>query len=122
VKGKVVLYADTITDSMRRAIEENNRRRRKQVRYNKKHGIEPKTIVKGMYSVMDRLRETLIENENIKLPENKDEMGASELQQLIDDLTFAMTEAADNLEFELAAELRDQIRDLKKKLVIEQNS
>ena len=117
VKGKVILYADTVTDSMRKAIEENNRRRQKQIRYNKKHGIEPKTIVKGMFSVL----ETLAQTTGMQL-DIKENVAVGEIETLITDLTLMMEEAADNLEFELAAELRDQIRDLKQRLVVEQNS
>ena len=117
VKGRVVLYADTITDSMRRAIDENNRRRRKQIRYNKKHGIEPQTIKKSMFSVLETLAETT--GIQINVTENAE---AKEIKKLIADLKIMMEEAADNLEFELAAELRDQIADLKERLKIEKNS
>jgi excinuclease ABC subunit B len=118
VKGKVILYADTVTDSMRRALEENNRRRMKQQRYNKKHGIEPKTIVKGMFSVLETLRQV----KGMPELEVKENMEVNELYELIADLNVMMQEAADNLEFELAAELRDQVRDLKKRLIVEENS
>ncbi|MDH5402265.1 MAG: excinuclease ABC subunit UvrB [Candidatus Heimdallarchaeota archaeon] len=118
VKGKVILYGDKITESMQKAISENNRRRKKQTRYNKKHGITPKTIVKGIFSVLETLKST----KGITDLELKDEMRVSEIEGLISDLTVLMEEAADNLEFELAAEFRDKIKELKQLLVIEKNS
>ncbi|MCY3413004.1 MAG: excinuclease ABC subunit UvrB [Candidatus Heimdallarchaeota archaeon] len=119
VDGTVLLYADSISDAMREAITENNRRRKIQLAYNKKHGITPKTIVKGFFSVLETLRDT----GSIQLDKYKvdDEIAVSDLQTMILELTEMMNEAADNLEFELAAELRDKIKELKELLVIERN-
>lgn len=116
VDGKVILYADRITDSLRDATQEVNRRRRIQLKYNKEHNITPKTVVKGMKSVLDVLKEKRMESRGITITESKDEMSISEVQLLIDELTVIMQEAADNLEFELAADLRDEIVKLKRKL------
>lgn len=119
VDGTVILYADRISDSMREAITENNRRRKIQQKFNKVNNITPKTIVKGIYSVLETLKESSLKLDKYEL---KDEMAAAELQIMITQLTGLMEEAADNLEFELAAELRDKVLELKQLLVIEKNS
>jgi excinuclease ABC subunit B len=109
--GRVIMYADNMTDSMKRAIDETSRRRKIQRKYNLKHGITPTGIVR---SVEKRLRLDLPEDAktaklNLKaIP--KDEYGS-----LIKDLTGQMELAAANLEFEKAAELRDIIEDIKSK-------
>ncbi len=123
VNGTVIMYADRITDSMRRAIDETNRRRRIQEEYNRKHGITPKSIVKGVHDLTDRVKE-LAEEEGeyeVSTSENKllkeaEFMSASEIARLIKDLEKKMKAAAAELEFERAAELRDQIRDLRRLL------
>ena len=112
VEGKVLMYADTITGSMKRAIDETNRRRKIQETHNKKHGITPigisKTVEKGLRP--DLPKEAKRAKLNLKkIP--KDEYG-----HLIKDLTGQMELAAANLEFEKAAELRDIITDIKSKL------
>lgn len=117
-QGTVILYADQVTEAMYEAITTNNNRRKKQIAFNKKHGITPKTIVKGIFSIIETLRNT----KGIKQIEVKDDMKVNELKGLINDLTDMMREAADNLEFELAAELRDKVKELKQKLIVEQNS
>jgi len=112
VLGRVILYADNMTGSMQRAIDETNRRRSLQLAYNKKHGITPAGISK---QVEKGLRPDLPEEAKKakldlkKIP--KDEYG-----HLIKDLTAQMDLAAANLEFEKAAELRDIIADIKSKL------
>ncbi len=116
VEGEVILYADTISDAMKEAITENNRRRRKQIAYNKKHGITPKTIVKGMFSVLEALKKH--DEINLDKYDVKDEMDTSEIQALILELTDHMQMAAESLEFELAAELRDRIIELKRSLIV----
>jgi excinuclease ABC subunit B len=112
VRGSVLMYADTITDSMEQAITENNRRRRKQIRYNKKHDITPETVQKGMFSLIETLRKDRGFGE-IKVEEDADTL---QIQGAIEELTLLMGEAAGNLEFELAAELRDKIKELKQLL------
>ena len=103
-EGKVIMYADVITSSMKAAIDETARRRKIQSEYNKEHGIVPKTIQKAVYDVIEAtMAETSAEN-NIK-PEDK--------ESLIEELTVKMKEAAKLLQFELAAQLRDEINRLK---------
>jgi len=110
VDGKVILYADTITGSMERALKEMERRRNKQLEYNKKHGIIPRTIVK---SKDDILKTTSVADakeeykETIQIPEFKSEM---ERIEAVEELTKKMHKYAANLEFEKAAEIRDLIR------------
>ena len=110
VDGKVILYADTITGSMERALKEMERRRNKQLEYNKKHGIIPRTIVK---SKDDILKTTSVADakeeykETIHIPEFKSEM---ERIEAVEELTKKMHKYAANLEFEKAAEIRDLIR------------
>ncbi|RMG42223.1 MAG: excinuclease ABC subunit UvrB [Methanobacteriota archaeon] len=116
VEGKVILYADKITDNMRQAIDEVNRRRRIQIRYNKEHNITPKTVVKGLKSVLDDIEE--LKTTKVELP-NVDEMKTEDVNVLIEELTIQMNQAAEKLEFELAAQLRDKIKDLKRMLAVE---
>lgn len=103
-EGRVVMYADTITNSMRRAIDETARRREKQMAFNEAHGIVPKTIQKNVHEVIEISSES-------KMP-GKKRMSKTERTAEIARLTRQMKEAAKLLEFELAAELRDQIKAL----------
>ncbi len=107
--GKVYMYADKITDSMKNAIKETSRRREKQVKYNEENGIIPKTIVKA---IDNSLKERLITSFAKKIP-NTNKITKTEKQLLIDDLNKQMKEAAKNLDFETAAYLRDFILDIK---------
>ncbi len=116
VEGKVILYADRITDNMRQAIDEVNRRRRIQIRYNKEHNITPKTVVKGLKSVLDDIEE--LKKVEIEIP-SKDEMRMEDVNVLIEELTIKMNQAAEKLEFEIAAQLRDKIKELKRMLTVE---
>jgi len=111
VEGRVIMYADEQTGSMQRAIKETTRRRNIQEAYNKKHGITPAGIQK---KIEEGLRELVPKEEKPKLNLNK--IPASEYEQLIKDLTAQMQMASENLQFEAAAELRDQIAEIKKKL------
>jgi len=117
VEGEVILYADKITDSIRSSVTEVNRRRKKQERYNKEHGIIPKTIVKGMKSVFDILREDKLSKYTVDLENDTDEMKREDVNLLLDELTEAMRKAAEDLEFELAAQLRDNIKEIRQKLM-----
>lgn len=110
VDGKVIMYADTITKSMERAIDETNRRRKLQDEYNKKHNITPKTISKGVREIIEA---TLVAEDEIKYDE---EFTNDEIESMIIGLEGAMLKAAEELEFEKAAELRDKISDLRKML------
>ena len=103
-EGRVVMYADTITNSMRRAIDETARRREKQMAFNEAHGIVPKTIQKDVHEIIEISSES-------KTP-GKKRMSKTERTAEIARLTRQMKEAAKLLEFELAAELRDQIKAL----------
>jgi excinuclease ABC subunit B len=109
INGQVIMYADTITKSMQRAIEETNRRRRIQMEYNEKHGIEPKSIVKEIHDLTDRVRRMREERATYRF-----ELPKHEVKRLIEDLEKQMKEAASRLEFEKAAMLRDKIFELKK--------
>lgn len=103
VNGQVIMYADEVTDSMKRAIEETERRRRIQMEYNRRHGITPKGIKKEIRTI---LKETPMVEEGERLP-------AGELKRVIEDLQREMRRAAKELRFEEAARIRDEIRRLK---------
>lgn len=113
--GRVIMYADRVTDSMQRAISETERRRSIQIAYNEKHGIVPKTIQKG---VRDSIEATKIaeEVESYDVNDVRNLKDETEISQAIIVLKSEMMAAAENLEFEKAAELRDKIMILEKKL------
>ena len=106
-EGKVIMYADELTESMEKAISETNRRRKIQMEYNKEHGITPKTIKK---SVRDVIKASVIEDmkNEYKLDKNAD----IDIKDLIAKLTDEMLAHAASMEFEKAAELRDKIKEL----------
>ncbi|MBE6703198.1 MAG: excinuclease ABC subunit UvrB [Ruminococcaceae bacterium] len=108
-EGKVIMYADVITGSMRRAIDETNRRRQIQDAYNKEHGIVPKTIVKGIHDIIE-IGKAADEAVGKK---GKEKLSPAAKKKLIDTLTAEMKEAAKKLEFEQAAFLRDKIKQLR---------
>ena len=126
VSGEVIMYADKITDSMQHAIEETERRREKQIAYNKEHGIDPQPLRKKIADILDQVYETagagdsggsgeagdvaVVEKRNVA------DMPAEQVQKLIDDLTAQMGAAARELKFELAGRLRDEIAELRKEL------
>ncbi len=116
VDGTVIMYADRVTDSMRRAIEETERRRKKQMAYNEAHGIEPRTIVKAVYDLTERLAAERGVKEERALYRVPRQLPAEEVRHLIRDLEEQMHEAARALEFEKAALLRDQIFELRRQL------
>jgi len=115
VEGKVIMYADTITDSMRRAIDETNRRRKIQSEYNQKHGITPKSVQKGIRDVIE-ITKVAEEDAKYFIRGDEDSMDKDEVLDLIEKLTNEMKAAAAELQFERAAELRDKIAELKKKI------
>jgi excinuclease ABC subunit B len=122
VEGRVIMYADRVTASMRAAIDETDRRRELQVAYNLEHGIEPQTIVKAIRDIGLRLRDVAdVEglNEKAKRPVAAGEMPKDELVRLIKDLETQMKQAAKDLEFERAAALRDEVVELRGLLVLE---
>ena len=110
-EGKVILYADTITESMRYAIDETNRRRQIQIAYNEKHGIVPKTIIKPIHDVV-RSKET---KEMAARYLKKKKMPAKQKEVLLENIQKEMREAARTLDFERAAQLRDILFELKEK-------
>ncbi len=108
-KGKVIMYADTITGSMRAAIDETNRRRKIQKEYNEKNGITPKTIIKDVRDVID-----LAVKDKDKKTAGPQKMSKKQLEETIADLNAQMKKAASELNFELAAALRDKMISLKR--------
>ena len=126
VNGKVIMYADTVTDSMTRAIGEVQRRRQLQLEYNEEHGIDPQTIRKGVTDILsflrggdgtapipdkDKRKRTAAERQRIK---ELTELPQDDVERLIIALEEEMHEAAEELRFEYAARLRDEIKDLKR--------
>ena len=104
VEGKVILYADRITDSIKELLEETERRRRIQMEYNRKHGITPRTVQKAISQVLKREEE---------LKRERDEIAG---EDIISELTRQMLEYARNLQFEQAAKIRDRIKELKTRM------
>ena len=113
-EGHVIMYADVITDSMRRAIDETLRRRELQEAYNKEHGITPKTIKKAVRDLISISKE--VAKTQKKLEKDMESMSRKELEELIGKVQKQMKAAAADLNFEMAAELRDQMIELKKNL------
>ena len=111
-ESKVIMYADRITGSMDRAIKETNRRREIQNKYNEEHGIVPKTIIKAVRDVIEATK--VAEESSDYNVDEKVELSAKDKKKLIKQYTDEMMDAAKNLQFERAAELRDMIEKLKK--------
>ena len=122
VSGEVIMYAGKITESMQEAIDETERRREKQIAYNKEHGIDPQPLRKKIADILDQVYESDGEEQDSADPAamvdkpDVSSMAADEVQKLIDDLTAQMGAAARELKFELAGRLRDEIADLKKEM------
>jgi len=115
--GQVILYADTITDSMRRAMEETERRRRKQIAYNQAHGITPKGIDKAVRDVMEVGQSGADTPRRVAEPDAEyAHLTPEQLARKIKQLEKRMYEHAKNLEFEQAAHLRDQLKDLRERV------
>jgi len=113
VNGHVIMYADKMTDSMKRAIAEVDRRRAKQLSYNTEHHIEPRTIVKAVHDLTERVKTAAEARPEYKV---NTEMPRDEAARMIKELEKQMKAAAQSLEFEKAALLRDQISDLRRLL------
>ena len=113
-EGHVIMYADKITESMQLAIDETQRRREIQMRYNEEHGITPKTIQKSVRDLISISKK--VAAEEMRLEKDPESMSQKELEKLIADLTKQMKKAAAELNFEAAAELRDKLVELKKML------
>jgi excinuclease ABC subunit B len=113
VGGQVIMYGDVMTDSMRRAIEETERRRHIQEQYNEQHGLEPEGIRKAIRDITDRVKQVAEE----KGEYNTGDIPREELARLIKDFEKQMKDAAKNLEFEKAALLRDRVVELRRELI-----
>lgn len=113
-EGHVIMYADKVTDSMRLAIDETERRRKIQMAYNKEHGITPKTIQKAVRDQISISKK--VAAEELKLEKDPESMSRKELEKLIGEVTKRMKKAAAELDFESAAELRDKLIELKQVL------
>jgi len=114
VHGTVILYADGITDSMRRAMDETERRRRLQTAFNKEHGITPQTVIRSLGSPLVKIYDA----DYVDIPvaaEPGVKYGPGELPRMIRQLKKEMKQAAEQLEFEKAAELRDRIQELEER-------
>ena len=114
-EGKVIMYADTITPSMQVALDETSRRRKIQEEYNKDHGITPKTIVKGVREVINTAIAAEDSLDFKELVDTENEFTKDEINEMIDALKPEMYRAAEELDFEKAAEIRDKIKDLREK-------
>jgi excinuclease ABC subunit B len=114
VSGRVIMYADRVTDSMKFAIDETNRRRAKQVKYNQEHGIIPVSIHKAIHDLTEEMSEKAVsEMRGEYKTRSALDMPRNELQKIIHEMEKQMKEAAKNLEFERAAALRDEMYELK---------
>ncbi|SHK16577.1 excinuclease ABC subunit UvrB [Tepidibacter formicigenes] len=110
--GKVIMYADKITNSMEKAISETNRRRNIQMKHNEEHNIVPKTINKEIRNVIEA---TMVADEEVEYGIKK-ELNIDEIKETIERLNYEMMEAAKNLQFERAAQLRDKINELQERI------
>jgi excinuclease ABC subunit B len=123
VNGKVIMYADVMTDAMKFAIDETNRRRKKQGDYNKKHNIEPYTIIKAVHDMTEQLSASSTmaaeRRGEYKAGKNARSIPEKEIKRLITEMEVQMRQAAKDLEFEKAAVFRDQILDLRQLLADE---
>ena len=121
VAGKVIMYADEVTDSMRTAISETQRRRKIQLEYNALHGIDPQSIRKEVSDILLSLEADMAGGKARNLPDRKrrrrePELPTEELQRLIQTLEEEMHQAAKDLRFEYAARIRDEVKDLRQEL------
>jgi len=122
INGTAILYGDTVTDSMRRAIGETERRRNKQIAFNAAHGITPKSVSKRVKDIIEGVYDHEEARSQLKAAQTEARYGAmseKDLTREVKQLEKEMLEAARNLEFERAAQLRDQLRALKQRLFLE---
>ncbi|MBI3056656.1 MAG: excinuclease ABC subunit UvrB [Betaproteobacteria bacterium] len=121
INGKAILYADKVTDSMRRAIGETERRRNKQIAYNKQRGIIPVGVVKGVRDMIEGVYDAQEAQQQLKVAQAEtayERMSEKDLAREIKRVEKSMLDAARNLEFERAAELRDELKQLKQRLFL----
>ncbi len=116
VKGRVIMYADRMTDAMKAAIGETERRREIQVAYNERNGIEPRTIKKGVSDILIAAEAKGLYRTDKEGTARETPRDPEELRNLIVDLEAEMLIAAEELKFEYAAKLRDEIKDLERQL------
>jgi excinuclease ABC subunit B len=119
-QGHVIMYADRITDSMKQAIGETNRRRAIQDAFNQEHGIEPQSIQKAVHDITESIKMVAESKASYKVA--RQEMSRDDMFRVVKDLDFQMKEAARNLEFEKAAALRDEMLELKRLLALEEKT
>ena len=112
-EGHVIMYADTITDSMKKAMDETERRRRAQMQYNEEHGITPQTIKKAVRDLISISKK--VAAEELRMEKDPESMSKTEMEKLIHDISKQMRKAAADLNFEAAATLRDKMIELKQK-------
>jgi excinuclease ABC subunit B len=126
VGGEVVMYADALTDSMKAAIDETNRRRSIQERYNAEHGIVPTTVIKGIRDINDRLRAVAEASGTYEREPGRgrdlSEMGRDQIEKLVAQMEAEMRQSARELEFERAAALRDEIQEIRLRVLEEDQS
>ena len=108
------MYADTMTDSMKNAIRETERRRKVQMAYNEEHGITPQTVKKAVRDLISISKK--VASEELQMEKDPESMSKSELEKVIKDMTKQMKKAAAELNFEMAAQVRDKLVELKKQL------
>lgn len=113
-EGHVIMYADTMTDSMKNAIKETERRRKVQMAYNEEHGITPQTVKKAVRDLISISKK--VAAEELQMEKDPESMSKSELEKMIRDMTKQMKKAAAELNFEMAAQVRDKLVELKKQL------
>ena len=121
INGKAMLYADRITDSMRRAMDETDRRRTKQIAYNEAHGITPQGVVKRIKDIIEGTYDMDAERKSLKAAQTQAKylaMSEKDVSKEIKRLEKEMLQAAKNLEFEKAAELRDQLKKLRESVFL----
>ena len=116
VEGRVIMYADKMTDAMRAALSETERRREIQIAHNERNGIVPTTIKKGVSDILIAAEAKGLYRTNKKAAAREAPHDPKELQDLIAELQAEMLQAAEELKFEYAAKLRDEIKDLERQL------
>jgi excinuclease ABC subunit B len=119
VNGKVIMYADKLTEAIKGALDETNRRRAKQLAYNEEHGIVPESIVKGVSDIAEflTLEQPHVPSRRRRGGAKVEGMSREELERLVIELEEEMFAAAEELRFEYAAKLRDEIKELRRELL-----